>query len=132
MYLLLILFFLSLFAIIFMIGKKLILQKTLSEKELVLSEEEVLLEIPHLEKVKHFTIKNIKKYEHIGLVAVLRLYVRFSNFLKNKYEEKKTRIKENHANNGEKEISKFLKVIGDYKRKIRVMKHKIHEEEKNL
>ena len=36
-----------------MIGRKLVLQKALSEKDLVLSEDEVLLQIPHLDKVKH-------------------------------------------------------------------------------
>ena len=111
------------------------MQKTLSEKDLVLSEEEVLLEIPHLEKVKHFTIKNIKKYGHISLVETLRFYIRSSNFLKNKYEEIK--IKNIQYRNRlasdlpEKQVSKFLKMISDYKHKIREIKHKIHEEERN-
>ena len=103
-----------------------------------LTGERVVFEIPHLEKVKDLAVKNIKKYGHLSLVVTLRLYIRSTNFFKNKYEEIKIKIKnintKNHANgdSSEKiEVSKFLKIISDYKRKIREMKHKIHEEEKN-
>ena|SRR3989344_4975155 len=131
MYILLILFFTSLILIIFMIGRKLILL----QNGLVVNKEEVLFKIPHLEKIKNLTIENAKKYGHLGLVTTLRLYVRSINFLKNKYQETKIKIenwnKENHINGEKKEISKFLKIIGDYKHKIREIKNKIHEEEKN-
>jgi len=114
-----------------MIGRKLILL----QNGLVVNKEEVLFKIPHLEKIKNLTIENAKKYGHLGLVTTLRLYVRSINFLKNKYQETKIKIenwnKENHINGEKKEISKFLKIIGDYKHKIREIKNKIHEEEKN-
>ena len=127
-----ILFFTSLVCIMIMIGRKLVLIR----KGLVLSTEEVLFEVPHLEKIKHLTIKNIKKYEHISLVIILRFYIRLTNSLKYEYGEIKNKIKnrskEGHINSEKKEISKFLKIISDYKHKIRAIKHKIHEEEKNL
>ncbi|MEX2028947.1 MAG: hypothetical protein WD963_00490 [Candidatus Paceibacterota bacterium] len=130
MYTLFILFFISLFGIVFMIARKLTLLK--KEKVLIsLNNEEVLLEIPHLEKMKHHTFETIKKYGHLGLVTVLRWYIKFSNLLKNKYEEIK--IKRQQAGDGEKkETSKFLKMISGYKHKIRKIKQKIHEEEKKL
>lgn len=107
----------------------------------VLSMEKVSFEIPHLEKVKHFTNRNIKKYGHRSLVATLRFYIRSSNFLKNKYEEIKVKIKntniktKSHLNSDSPEkveVNKFLKMISDYKHKIREIKQKIHEEERNL
>ncbi len=99
----------------------------------ILIEEKIAFEIPHLEKVKNLTIANIKKYEHILLEKILRLYVLSSTFLKTKYQEikieVKNRIKARHINGEKKEISKFLKIVGDYKHKIREIKHKIKKEE---
>jgi len=117
-----------------MIGRKLVLLKNGQ----VLSKGEILFEIPNLEKVRHFTVKNAKKYGHMSLIMMLRFYIRSTNFLKNKYEKTKIKIKniniKNHPN-GEStekvEASKFLKMISDYKYKIRELKNKIHEEEKN-
>ncbi len=112
-----------------MIGRKLFLL----QNGQISSNTEVPFEVSHLEKVKLFTIKNIKKCERILLVEILRLYIRFSNFLKNKYQEIKIKIrnrsKKNNINGEKREISKFLKIIGDYKNKIREIKHKIKKEE---
>ena len=133
MYFLLILFFVSFFGIIIMIGRKLVLLRNGQ----VLAREEILFGIPHIEKVKDLFIKNLKKYGHISLVMTIRFYVRSTNLLKNKYGEIKIKIRDMtqkslHGNSSEKtEVSKFLKMILDYKRKIREIKHKIHEEENN-
>ena len=133
MYFLLILFFVSFFGIIIMIGRKLVLLRNGQ----VLAREEILFGIPHIEKVKDLFIKNLKKYGHISLVMTIRSYVRSTNLLKNKYGEIKIKIRDMtqkslHGNSSEKtEVSKFLKMILDYKRKIREIKHKIHEEENN-
>lgn len=125
------LFFISLFGITFMIGRKLVML----QNGKVISGEKVLLEIPYIKEIKHITIKNIKKHHHAGLVATIRFYVRFSNFLKNKYQEAKIKIKnrnkESHIGSEKKEISKFLKIISEYKHKIREIKHKIKKEEEN-
>src|SRR3989344_4107706 len=90
---------------------------------------------PYVREIKHITIKNIKKYGHVSLVETLRLYIKSSNFLKNKYEEIKMKNMEYRnrlaSDLPEKQVSKFLKMISDYKHKIREIKHKIHEEENN-
>ena|SRR3989344_8829845 len=137
MYILLILFFISLLGIVFMIGRKLVLIQNRQSLNEIPAEEDRQFEIhPYIKEVKYITIKNIKKYGHISLVETLRFYIRSSNFLKNKYEEIK--IKNIQYRNRlasdlpEKQVSKFLKMISDYKHKIREIKHKIHEEERNL
>lgn len=128
-YFLLILFFTSLFSIIFMIGRKFISLK----HEEVKNQEEVLFELPYLKEIKHVTVKSLKKHGYAGLVTIVRFYIRLTNFLKNKYGEVKIKIKnmstENRVNSGKKEISRFLKIIGDYKYKIREIKHRIKKEE---
>lgn len=131
MYFILILFFISLFGIAFMIGRKLI---KLQRGEIVAGEK-VSLEIPYLGEIKQITIQNIKKHHHIGLVAIIRFYVRASNFIKSKYQVAETKMldiltKNSNGDFGEKrETSKFLKVISEYKHKVRELKHKIKEEE---
>lgn len=135
MYIILILFFGSLLGITFMIGRKLVLLK----RGRASMTEEIMLDIPYLTKWKDEIVKNIKKYGHTSLVATLRFYVRLNNFSKNRYQKLKSKLKntdknQNQQNDGtvEKiESSKFLKMISEYKHKIREIKHKIHEEEKN-
>ena len=136
-YFVLILFFASLISIIFMIGKKLVLIKN-GKHEV---QEGVSFEIPYLEETKGLLFRNIKRYEHLSLVAMVRSYVQLTNFLKNKHEEVKTKITHKFHRNtkllesdtsGKQEASKFLKMISDYKHKITEIKHKIHEEEKDL
>ena len=134
MYFLLILFFGSLAGISFMIGKKLLML----QNGQVFDRNETFLKAPHLEELKHKTIKNIKKYGYAGLVTTIRFYIRSMNLLKNKYEEARIKIKSlyskksNSETGDRQEISKFLKIISEYKRKIREIRHKINEEEKNL
>lgn len=135
MYILLILFFASLLSIIFIIGRKLFLIRNGQ----VVIREETVLKLPEAEKIKDFILENLKKYGHLGLVEIIRFYVKTINFSKKKYEEIKTKIKNKNIlkdlneNTVEKvEVSKFLKMISEYKHKIKEIKHKIHEEEKDL
>lgn len=129
MYLPLILFFISLAAIIFMLSRKLVLL----QHEQVLNHEEVLFNLPYLKEVKHITITNIRKHGYTLLVTTVRFYVRGTNLLKNKYEEIKIKIinksRIDNINGEKKEISKFLRIIGEYKNKIREIKHRIRKEE---
>lgn len=128
-YFILILFFLSLFSIVFMIGRKLAVIK----HEQGITEKEIVLEIPYLKNIKHLTFKNIKKHGYTLAVITVRYYVRGTNFLKNKYEKMKVRIMNRGNNKGasgeNREISKFLKVVSEYKHKIRRIKHEIKKEE---
>jgi len=127
-YFLLILFFVSLISIIVMMTRKL----TLLEHE-AYSEEDVLFELPLLSRIKNITAENVKKQGYNLLVGTVRLYVKSTNFAKNKYAIIKTKIQsihlENEQNGKKKEISKFLKTVGDYKRRIREIKHKVSTEE---
>jgi len=94
---------------------------------------EVMFGLQHMDCFKHFTIENLKKYEHKILVTTVRSYVISANFLKIKYHEVKNKIKnmttKSNINGEKKEISKFLKIIGEYKSKIREIRHKIKREE---
>jgi septal ring factor EnvC (AmiA/AmiB activator) len=95
--------------------------------------EKAFFELSYLKEVKHITIQGAKKHGYSLLVIAVRFYIQSTNFLREKYKEIKTKIKEkinkNHINGEKKEISKFLKIIGDYKNKIREIKHKIKREE---
>ncbi len=134
MYFLLILFFSSLLGITFMIGRKLLM---LQNGQVTFRDEtETFLKAQYLETLKHSAIRAIRKYSYLGLVTTIRSYFRSVNFLKDKYQIIKTKIKNiyhrNQAGDEKKEVSKFLKMILEYKQKIRAIKHKIKEEEKVL
>ena len=130
MYLLLILFFGSLVGIIFMIGRRLAM---LQNGEMLYRDE--TLDDSYLEEWKHSTVRSFKKYSYIGLVATVRFYVHLSDFLKKRYGIMKIKIKNMHSkklNVGEIEkieVSKFLKMISEYKYKIRKIRRQIKEEE---
>ncbi len=117
-----------------MIGRKLVLIK--NGQVFIQEQKEINFEVPYLKEVGHLTVKNIKKYEHLALVAILRFYVRATNLLKYQYGELKNKIKTRNKKSqlkGEKqEASKFLKMISDYKHRIKEIKHRIKEEEKDL
>jgi len=134
MAIILILFFLSLAGVIFMIGGKLILLK---EGRLV-AQESFPIEIPNLQEVKYAVVKGAKKHSYIILVESIRFSIKSSNFLKRMSKKIKDKINgmiRKHILKKEKEIkvrevSGFLKMISDYKHKIRKIKHQIREEEK--
>lgn len=130
MYFLLILFFGSLLGITFMIGRKLVM----TQNGILPIQEENFLKVQYLEEWKHQTVKNVRKHGYTLLVATIRFHLRSTNFLKNKYQEVKTKIENARRknSNGEVEkrkVNKFLKMISEYKHKIREIKHKIKEEE---
>ena len=112
MYLLFILFFISLAGIMVMIGRKL---APIRKGEIAIEENYAHPFIPDIQKIKEITHINIKKYGHVTLVTSLRFYIRGTKILRNKYEEAKIKIKrlgkESHINSEKKEISKFLKII---------------------
>lgn len=134
-YFLLILFFGSLLGITFMIGRKLII---LQNGQFFHHREETFYKKEHLEEWKNSIVQNIKSYSYKGLVGTIRLYVRLINFLNKKYQETKIKLKERRERklsengNGKVEPNKFLKIISEYKHKIRKIKHQIKEEEKSL
>lgn len=135
MYILFTLFILSLLSISAMIGRKLIVLRNGE----FLDKEEFSVEVPIFEEMRYVTGKTVKKIGYVTLVTSMRLYFRSANFVKNKYDFTKTKIKDlknrgigNEKLQSQKEISKFLQVISEYKGKIKTIKHKIREEEKGL
>ncbi len=134
MYILLILFFISLTGIVVMIGRK---WKLASNGQIV-AKEFTHPFVPDLERIKYLVLENTKRGARLGVIIMLRLHIRSSNVVKNKYGEIKAKVRNiSRKNNlrgtssGTNEVSRFLKMISDYKHKIREIKHKIHEEEKN-
>lgn len=135
MYFILILFFGSLFGITFMIGRKLLMLQNgqVSYRD----SSETFLKAQYFEELKHLAIKTIKKHRYTGLVTIVRIYVRSSNFIKDKYEQVKIKIKNIYHKKirreteikEKQEVPKFLKIILEYKNKIREIRHKIREEE---
>jgi len=134
MYLPLILFFLSLISIIIMIGSKLVLVRNGQ----VIKAQHSHPFVPELQKIKHLTFKNAKKFGYTTLFVTLKFFIKSSNFIKTKskilIKELKNKFKKNKDSPldeiiEKKEVSKYLKIISEYRQKIREMKHKIKEEE---
>lgn len=133
MYTLLTLFFISLSCVILMIGRKVMLVRS---GHIVVEESIPHPFIPDIDKAKLQTLHGLKKLLHLTTFVTLRAYVKISNVIKKGYSEAKIKIqnlnRKNHIDNlsSRKEVSKFLKVITNYKRKISIMKNRIDEEEK--
>ncbi|HBG68934.1 hypothetical protein A2W78_01705 [Candidatus Nomurabacteria bacterium RIFCSPLOWO2_12_40_14] len=129
MYIILTSFFVSLIGIVIMIGRKL----EVVENGQMPDNGYKHPFVGDMQNIKEIITVNTKKYGHLTVVTILRFYIRGTNLLKNSYEKIKIKIdnigKDKHADGEKKEISKFLKIIGDYKHKIREIKHKIKEEE---
>lgn len=88
---------------------------------------------PFIEEVKYATIKKTKRYGYILLFISVRMYVLSSKFVKDKSKNIADKVisklvKKDNANE-QKETSNFLKMVADYKRKIKKIHHKIKEEE---
>ena len=118
-----------------MIGRKLLMLQ--NGQASYRDNAETFLKAQYFEELKHSAIKTIKKHRYTGLVTIVRIYVKSSNFIKDKYEQVKIKIKNiYHKKIGreteikeKQEVPKFLKIVSEYKNKIREIKHKIKEEE---
>ncbi|OGI66301.1 hypothetical protein A3A95_01790 [Candidatus Nomurabacteria bacterium RIFCSPLOWO2_01_FULL_39_18] len=117
-----------------MVGRKLTLVRSGQIVEVYHSHPFIL----DFDKVKYRSFKHGKRILYLILFITIRFYVRSSNFLRNKYNEMKIKLKTlnkkggANGNLGEKvEVSKFLRIVSEYKHKIKEIKHKVHEEEKN-
>ena len=94
MYLLLTSFFLSLIGITFMVGRKLILLKNGN-----ITTTEETTEFLNIKELKQATFQNIKKYEHIVLVAVVRFYIKTVGLIKIVYKIIKAKMKNIYKHN---------------------------------
>ena len=111
-----------------MIGRKLFFGK----KQPKIVEETILVQTPDLREISYVFIKKSREYGYI-----IRFSVRSSKLLKRQYKgltKKIRRITKKHTSHREemekKEVSGFLKKISEYKYKVRKIKDKIIEEEK--
>jgi len=133
MYIYLSLFFISLFTITFMVMRRVVLLKEAK----IHPGTELMLDVPDLEEIKIIAANKFRIYGYVMLVGSIRLYVKSSHLLKNKYKATKETVKHLHrkyiskssAEVKTKEASKFLKMMGDYKKKVTAIKKKIKEEE---
>lgn len=129
-YFILTLFFGSLLGIIFMIGKKLILIQNGQAPEYPEANNG-----QEWEEFKHEALKGLKRLGYALLVEAVRLYVKLVSYLKNLsrmiiIKIQKVYYKKSKTGTGEPgESSKFLKMVGQYKRKLRRIKEKVKEEE---
>lgn len=133
MYILFTLFFISLIGMIVMFSRKL---STIEDVHL-LNADYTHPFVPDIEKLKVIAIEKTKKYGHATIVIALRTHIKSKNFLKGQYDVVVTKIREirgvpYNVDEAKAEVSGFLKMISEYKHKIRDIKHKIHEEENNL
>jgi hypothetical protein len=117
-----------------LLAKKLILLRN----GMIVEEDKLIIELPNGTKLKNITIEISKRMGHLLLVEVLRIYVKSSNVAKNKFQEIKERLTKpktdhhhGHHTASPNGVSKFLQMMSEYKHKIRTIKERIHEEEKN-
>jgi hypothetical protein len=88
------------------------------------------------DKIKNTTLEGLKKFEHDLIWVILRTYLVTKNILKRTRKELagkiKARLHRHHSENeiaDRKEVSGYIKIISDYRQKIKHIKHKIKEEE---
>ena len=130
-------FFLSLVGIIGMLGCKIM---HLKNGKVIYTEnlEHSHPLAPDFQKIKHLTRRGFKKFGYVALFVILKFFIKFSNFIKIKsqilVQEIKDKFRKKNSDlsgetMGKKEVSKYLKVISEYRQKIRKMRHLIKEEE---
>ncbi len=126
----LITFFGSLISISALIGKKLLSIKNSGEYYL---SKEASFELPYIDEVKHGVKTSIKKLENVILILILRIYMKTTNYFKTTSKKIKknlrNKILKNEKHIAQPEVSKFLKMVSDYKVKIKEIKHQIKKEE---
>ena len=130
----LILFFISLAGVAVMLGRRLMLLRAGAMEV----NKELGPLLPDWEKVRELTERHAKRYGYLATVAVIRFYVRSSNIAKARSKEVADKLmsllNKNKNGNDERaapqEPNKFLKMVAEYKHKIRHIKHRIKEEEK--
>jgi len=134
MYLPLIFFFLSLAGIVIMVWRELVLVRNGQ----VIATRHSHPFVPDLQKIKHLTFKNGKKFGYVVVFVTLRFFIKSSNFIKTKSivltKEINNKLKKLRNNASDeimekREVSKYLKLISEYQQKIREMKNRIKEEE---
>jgi len=116
-----------------MIGKKLVLVRNGHSTEI----EHIHLFPIDFKKIKYSSFQITKKFIYIMIFITLRSYLLSSKFIKEKskilIKKIENKLKKNIDGISDelekKEVSKYLKMISEYRQKIRKMKHQIKREE---
>ena len=113
-----------------MIERKLILLK----KGHLTTGDKFPIEIIDSKDVKAVVRKKVRIFIHIALIIIFRVYIRGTNILKEYYQKFKNFIMiyvfRDKRDGENREVSGFLKMMSEYKQKVRKIKHRIHEEER--
>ncbi len=125
-----ILFFISLIGITVMVGRKLFLLKEGQNQH----GEEFSFDVLEFIDIKYALLRNIKRYGYKALVVIIRLSIKSSKILKQaghqiKNQTDKILMRFVKREEKEKKVSNFLKMVSEYKHKIKRIKHQIKEEE---
>lgn len=116
-----------------MLGNKLML---LRNGTFVNASEKFSVQIPNLHEVHHVVLKKSRKYGFVILVIIIRFTVLSSHLIKKGYKHSKEKLQKinnkyilKQKTDEPREVSRFLKMMSDYKQKIRKIKQRIKEEE---
>ncbi len=136
MYLPLILFFISLAGISTLLYRRVIIleRSGVAVREI---DGEFFFDVPDLHEVQYVIVKKIKQYGYVALVLTIRVYIRSSKIMDSLYKEAmnsisavyKKYIQKKNPESKPKEVSKFLKMVSEYKHKIAEIKERVKEEE---
>lgn len=128
----LILFLISLLGILFILRRKTVMLR----KGVITPEGEFPWKVPETEEVKYLASKNLRKIGYIVLVIIIHAYLKSSDLIKESYHGVRNKLKKiinkrnlKPENRENKEVSGFLKMVSEYKEKVRKIKNKIREEE---
>lgn len=106
-----------------------------NKNEIEQIERTPLFETHNLQEIKQLIINNSRIFGHKSLLFILRIYIISSNFIKQKKNLLISKIKAKLNKNkieGEEtntDPSKFIKIVSEYKHKVRKMTHRIKKEE---
>ena len=131
MYIILTLFLVSLLGIVFMIGRK----WALIQKGLVFEEERGMSEMEYLEDLQRSVKGGLRKFGFVLLVIGIRLYVKTTAFIANVFRAGVEEIDKLYSRIGVQnpietpEPNKFLKKMGEYKKKVKRIKDRVRREE---
>lgn len=124
----------SLLGIIVMLGYKV----SLARSGTLQMREDFHVAFPDFAKLKSIARKGLRRYGFIALVIIIKLYVKTTYFLKQKFQLVQSKVveilKKNKKfgfdeNSEKREVSGFLKMVSEYKHRVRTIKHRIVKEE---
>lgn len=127
------LFSASLLGIVFMIGRKWVF----IQKGQVFEAEKEMSESEYWEELQRAAKEGLRKFGFVMLVIIIRIYVKIVTFLKKVFLAGVGRIDALYGRmtiqegTGPVEPNKFLKKMGEYKKKVKRIKDRVRREEES-